>query len=448
MPLLNRLTGDANGDNGDNGDNGHREDAPPPTGISPIMPGRTGRPSYSLEALRERIEAQFHEETSDRADILRDLDTEAKRRAMLTEVADYVLTVQAVTLTPGDKANLIDRAYRSLFTFGPLDDLLADDTVTEIAVNGPFDVHVRRGIGPLEKSPAAFADRPQLANTVARVLRTTPNDISPFIETDVTLKGRTARISLIAPPISADYTLTIRLHPRERVTLAGMSERWRAVPPQAADLLTAILRAGHGLLIVGDVGQGKTTLAGALAHTLPAGTTGIAVERAAELDLPPGFTRRTPAAGTPGESFADTIRAALNDAPEWLIVDEIRGDESAAVWDALTRDRAPRCLWVFRGSSQPNRLRSALTMLIRKTQQAIPQDTLYGALARHLPFVAAFKRYEGVPRLSLIAESVLTGEGENTSLAFRPLIEVQDGGWLVTTNRPTRPLDLPAEFWE
>jgi type IV secretory pathway ATPase VirB11/archaellum biosynthesis ATPase len=434
-------------------DNGHHNDDPP-ADISPIRPGRGGRPSYSVDALRETVERQFHAETADRADILHELDTEDKRRALLREIMEYVAALESISLTPHDQAALLDKAYRNLFGFGPLDTYLADDTVTEITINGPRRIHVRHHMGDLTRIDAAFDDRDQLASILARVLAPAgiALDEEPFLETGLQLADRPARLTLVGPPINPQYNLELRLHPRHPHTLAALHTRFHAVPPQAADLLRAILGAGHGLLIVGTAGMGKTTLAGALAHHLPADQAVSAVERAREMHLPDHITRRAvipPGADDPGADFATQIAAALNDAPAWLLLDEMRGDESAAAWDALTRANAPRYLWTFRGSSMTKRLYSALSVVFRKHHPALPQIDIDRALAHHLPFVAALKRVDGAPRLHLIAEWVLADQGADyVPLALRPLISEQDGGWLVTENRPTRPLALPDDFWE
>ena len=448
MPLFDRLTENGSG-------NGHRQDDAPLTPLSPILPGRSGRPSYSLEALREQVEAEFQAETANRPDILLDLDTEAKQRALLREIADYVLGQEVISLSAQDKTTLIDKAYRNLFAFGPLDEYLADEMITEITINGPHDIHVRFGLGSLESVPVAFDDPVHLRAVIERVVatgRATLSESNPFLEIGVILANRAARISLVGPPISPQSNLEIRLHPRQPLSLDDLYTRFHAVPPQAAELLTAILRAQHGLLVVGDVGVGKTTLVSALLHALtPTGTPTedhppiIAVERAAEMHLTALITRRIASPATPEQDFAAQIQKALDDAPHWLIVDEIRGDESTAVWNALSREDAPRYLWIFRGNSQPDRLRSALTMVIRKQQPAIAQDAINRALARHLPFIAALKVIGGTPRLHMLAETIF--DPEELTLIIRPLLCEQDGGWLVAENRPTRPLDLPDDFW-
>jgi pilus assembly protein CpaF len=165
---------------------------------------RSGRPSVSLEALRERVERQFQEETAHRADILFDLDTEEKRRAMLAEVVDYVLAVEAITLSERDKQGVIDGAYRNLFTFGPLDAYLQENDVTAITINGPHRISVQRGMGKLELVEAAFDDAGHLESVLERVLATggavLPPEDDPFLETGVTLNRRAAQLSLMAPP--------------------------------------------------------------------------------------------------------------------------------------------------------------------------------------------------------------------------------------------------------
>jgi len=432
-----------------------QRDDPP---LSPIVPGRPGRPSFSLEALRERVERQFQDETAHRADILLELDTEQRRRDLLGEIAEYVLAVEAITLSPQERRALIDAAYRNLFTFGPLDDYLHEDAITEITINGPHSIHVRRGMGTLEPVEARFDDRFHLASLLERVLAgagAVLSDDDPFLEIGVVLAGRAARVSLIAPPISPDYSLEIRLHPRQPVLIDDLG----MMSPQAATLLVAILNAGHGLLIVGDVGLGKTTLAGALLASLAEAPPDfapsiIAVERAAEMHLSPAVTRRVPVPPTPddaGQDFASTIQAALDETPDWLVVDEIRGDESAAVWDALTREDAPCYLWVFRGDTQPDRLRSAFGMVIRKQHPAVEQAAIHAALARHLPFLVTIKRVDDQPRLQSIAEWML-GPVDDVSpgdapLTLRPLLAAEGDTWSFTGNLPRHDLDLPRDFW-
>lgn len=419
-----------------------------PRGVSPIVPGRAGRPSFSLDALRELVERQFSEETAGRVDILLALDSDDKRRGLLDEIADYVLAVEAITLTPADRRRLIERAYANLFAFGPLDDLLRDPAVTEITVNGPHDIHARRGMGALSAANAAFDDIAHLETILQRVLASAGIVLDgPFLETGLVLNGRRARLSVIGPPVRTDYSLHIRLHPVQPLTLDDLRDHFAALNDTAITLLGAILRAGHGLLIVGDTGLGKTTLAGALLSTLASDAapriTAAVVERAAELHPPTNAAHHIPA---PDQTFADALVTALDTGPVWLFADEVRSDDAAALWDALTRRDAPHYVWVFRGAHQPDRLKSALSMVIRQHSPAIPQADINAALVRHLPFVVTLRRVAESARLAAISEWTLES-GDSAALTLRALLESRGDDWALTGARPTHALDLPDTFW-
>ncbi len=81
-----------------------------------------------------------------------------------------MLAVESITLDGRSRAALIEAAYASLFTFGPLDTLIDDDAVTEIAVDGPDTIAARRGLGRLERVAARFATPAHLARMTERLL--------------------------------------------------------------------------------------------------------------------------------------------------------------------------------------------------------------------------------------------------------------------------------------
>ncbi len=418
--------------------------------LSPLLPGRSGRPSISLEALRERVESQFREETAGRDDILAELDTEESQRALLREVAEYVFAVEAVTPSLAEKQAILDKAYHNLFGFGPLDALLDDETVIEISIAGPSEVRTRRGAGPLELTPVRFDGLPHLEETLKRALAASGQVLSeetPFVEVGARLRGRPARVSAVGPPVSALLSATIRLHPPKMLSLDDLAGDSGFMPPKGATLLRAILSGGHGLLVAGEAGTGKTTLAGALAGELAGGGGRVAwAERAAELPLPAGVERFGPAPATADSAavdFAAALRMALAAAPAWLILDEARADEGTVLWEALASEGAPRYLWTMRAPARADRLRSALTLMLHRAQPAVEAETVHDMIVRHLPFVAILARVAGTLRLVMLGEWVVEAGG----LQMRPLLEWREEAWALAPTGASHALALPPDFW-
>jgi pilus assembly protein CpaF len=375
-----------------------------------------GGRQVTLAALRERIEDEFIAETSTRPDILLEAKDEAARRDLIREVADYVLATDGLNLTRPERSLVLDAVYRDLFSFGPLDTYLADDTITELTIDGPEHVFVRRGVAEkMTAVDAYFDDVGHLMRVIHRILLTAGaqlSDTDPFVEIGTVLAGRPARLTVAAPPVSPVLNVEVRLHPVQPATLESLVTAGMLDEP-AATLLRAILSADHGLMIAGDSGAGKTTLLSALLSHIPSGAaTTIVVERAAELRIPDQVERLAviwPAPAQHPADFAQQILAALEKHPDWLILDEVRFDETQAIWQALTGDppangARPRCLWAFRGTTNPVRLRAAFSMSVRRAQPGIAQEFIHSALLDRLPFVALLDRRDDKLRVISIGE--------------------------------------------
>jgi len=121
-------------------------------------------------------------------------------------------------------------------------------------------------------------------------------------------------------------------------------------------------------------------------------------------------------------------------------MDELRGDESGPIWQALTRADQPRCVGVLRSSPDPDRLRSAISILLRKGQPAIPQAAIHDSLLTRLPFVVMTHIGPRGLHVTGIAEWEATPED---SLTLRRLVS----GGLLTGNAPRHDLPVEPGFW-
>lgn len=406
-----------------------------------LLPGRLGTRLMSHAALVERIEAAFFEEY-ERTPALQAARTRSDRLRLLRDTVEYVLAVESISLTPEARARLMRDAYSQIFGYGPLDALLADARVTTIAVEGPERVAVRYEHGELTSVGSLFDDDYHLRQMIGRMLAGAGAELRadvPVIETGLDVEGRPVALTVMLPPASSVLSADIRVHPAVAPDLKALSEGG-FMTGDAAHFLAALVASPYGFIVVGDSESGKTTLLGALARTLPGSSRIAAVERAGELRLPAAAVRHNvvwPVADHPGSDFGEQVAAALAEAPDVLVLDELRADEPGAVAPLLAADSAPRQLWAFRGAPDAKRLQAALGMLARRAGQG---EALVHALYERLPFVISVARIQG--RLQLFS----IGEWQPTSLSEYPdyvlLYQYQNSAARRTDRQPRRPVAL------
>ncbi|MFC1960212.1 hypothetical protein ACFLYO_05840, partial [Chloroflexota bacterium] len=128
--------------------------------------------------------------------------------------------------------------------------------------------------------------------------------------------------------------------------------------------------------------------------------------------------------------------------PGVLAVDELRGDESPALWPLLASARGPRCLLVLRSSLEPERLRNVFTMIVRKGQPELAQAAINDVLTMRVPFVVMVRSAAAGLHVQGIHEWVVA-DTSSGGVTLRAL--VADGQ--LVGNRPEHPLALADEFW-
>jgi Flp pilus assembly CpaF family ATPase len=401
---------------------------------------------FSLAALVERVIAQFVREHADNSPALLAARTRGDRLKLVRDTLQYVLAVESLALTTVEQAEVMRQVYSEVFAYGPLDSLLADESVTTIALEGVDKAAVRRGHGDMEAIGQVFEDYEQMTRMVARMLRNAGafmrQDV-PYIESGLVIEGRRVCLSLVTPPASPVVSAVIRLHPRQLPPLESL-----VASDSARELIGAIARSAHGLVIVGEAESGKTTLMAHVAR-IAALEGAVSVERAGELDLPEGVERLTVQWAEDGDdetgrTFGEQITAALERAPRALLLDEVRADEPKSIVPLLTADPAPRLLWTFRGTTNSKRLAAALGTLARMGDPA-RSEVLAKALYTRLPFVLTMRRRPHGLELQSIGEWQWRSGAE-----YPDYVELMTAGWEgleLTGRRAQQTLDLPDGFW-
>lgn len=222
---------------------------------------------------------------------------------------------------------------------GPLEPLLRDETITDIMVNGPFQVYVERR-GKLELTDVRFRDAAHVMNVAQRIATRVGrrvDETSPIC--DARLEDG-SRVNLIAPPLAIDgCSISIRKFSKKSITLDTMV-RQQNLSEALAKVLKIAAACRLNVVISGGTGSGKTTMLNAMSQLIDHGERIVTIEDAAELQLQqPHVVRletRPPNLEGQGEvTMRDLVKNALRMRPDRIICGEVRGPEALDMLQAM-----------------------------------------------------------------------------------------------------------------
>jgi pilus assembly protein CpaF len=268
----------------------------------------------------------------------------AQRRVRLERVMTHLVSREGIILSSREREGLIRRVVDEAVGLGVLEPLLADDTISEIMINGHREVYVER-FGQLQRVPSGFTSEEQLLQTIDRIVSTVNRRVdesSPMVDARLPPDARMprgARVHVVLPPLALNGpTVTIRLFPKayglEELLTRGSLNR------ATADLLASCVRARLNIVVSGGTASGKTTMLNALSAFIPERERIITIEDAAELSLVQEhlvrLETRPPNVEGKGEvSIRDLVRNALRMRPDRIIVGEVRAGEALDMLQAM-----------------------------------------------------------------------------------------------------------------
>ncbi|KML70225.1 CpaF family protein [Pectobacterium peruviense] len=319
---------------------------------------------------------------------------------------------------------------------GPIQPLLADDTVNDILVNGAGQVFVER-FGKLELSPITFIDEEHVFNTAQRIAAAVGRRIdeaSPMV--DARLPDG-SRVNVITYPLAIDgTTISIRKFMRRNLSLEMLAER-RCMSYAMADVLNKAMQARVNVIVSGGTGAGKTTLLNALSQKI--GTTDriITIEDAAELQLQQEHvvrleTRPVSAEGTGRIDQRDLMRNALRMRPDRIILGEVRGGESFDMLQAMNTGHDGSLCTVHANTSRDAIQR--LENMVMMANMQLPLMAIRRQIASAVHLIVQIERMrDGMRRVVSITE-VCGMENEVIQLQdlFSFNIQGMDGQGLLT----------------
>src|SRR5579875_1139369 len=280
----------------------------------------------------------------------------------LTDVISEIIVELKLQLNVAEQRQLVTLLLDDMLGLGPIEPLLANESVTDIMVNGPKRVYVERK-GKLELTEVTFRDNAHVMSVATRIVTQVGRRVdesTPLVDARL---ADGSRVNIIVPPLAIDGpSISIRKYSKKSITLDIMA-RQANISAAMASVLKIAARSRLNILISGGTGSGKTTLLNAMSQMIDPTERIVTIEDAAELQLQqPHVVRletRPPNLEGKGEiSMRDLLKNALRMRPDRIILGEIRSSEALDMLQAMNTGHDGSLSTIH-----ANRPREALTRL-------------------------------------------------------------------------------------
>jgi pilus assembly protein CpaF len=414
--------------------------------------GRRSSNRPPVEAAKAQIQPLIHEHMDVAA------AAEMPRAVFEAQLSGWVkdlLVETKIQLNFVEQRELVESLVADMLGLGPIEPLLADETVTDIMVNGAKQVYVERR-GKLELTDAQFRDDDHVMNVATKIVTRVGRRVD---ESQPLVDARLAdgsRVNIIAPPLAIDGpAISIRKFSKKSITLDIMAQQAN-ISPEMATLLKIAARCRLNILISGGTGSGKTTLLNALSRLIDPAERTVTIEDAAELQLQQPHvvrleTRPPNLEGTGEITMRDLLRNALRMRPDRIILGEIRGAEALDVLQAMNTGHDGSMSTIH--ANAPREALTRLENMVGMTGINLPSRAVRTQIAAAVHLIAQVNRMrDGVRRVTHIMEVVgMEGDVITTQelFAFQFQGEATDGKLRgIFQSSGIRPYFLPrAEYY-
>ncbi len=369
-----------------------------------------------MREMRKNVQEQIQRELLKRMDMKRltiqgvDKDAlEDTARAKIRQIIDEV--VANGKLPAGiDPIRLEDDVFNEAMRLGPLEELLADDSVSEIMVNGPDKVFVERG-GKLVLSDCQFTDDASVLAVIERIIAPLGrrcDESQPYV--DARLPDGSRVNAIIAPLALSGPTITIRKFSKKALSVEDFV-RFGTWTHNAAEFMKLCVLLRKNVIVAGGTGSGKTTLLNLLSGFIPHSERIVTVEDAAELRLQQPHVVRLEARppnieGKGAVPIRDLVKNCLRMRPDRIIVGECRGGEALDMLQAMNTGHDGSLTTVHANS--PRDVISRLETMVLMSGMELPSRAIREQIASAVDIVIHESRLSDGSR-KVVAISEVTG---------------------------------------
>ena len=396
---------------------------PTPAAAAPQPPpaSRPDPAALQAAAIRRQVKEQIQQELIQRLDLKRLTVSGVDRAGLETKASEKIHEIVEQVRTNGklprgiDAARLEREIFNEALRLGPLEDLLADETVTEIMVNGPRQIYVERH-GKLQLTDMEFFDDSSVMAIIERIVSPIGRRIDesqPYVDARL---ADGSRVNAIIPPLSlTGPTLTIRKFAKRTLTVEDFI-RFGTWTSNAAEFMKACVIMRKNIIVAGGTGSGKTTLLNLLSGFIPHDERIVTVEDAAELKLVQPHVVRLEARppnieGRGAVTIRDLVKNCLRMRPDRIIVGECRGGEALDMLQAMNTGHDGSLTTVHANS--PRDVISRLETMVLMSGMELPSRAIREQIASAVDIIIHESRLSDGSR-KVVAISEVTGlEGQN-----------------------------------
>ena len=375
---------------------------------------------------------KLHEKLLDTIDLRRRDFTRMSDDEIRTETEAVIreLLGREDTLPPQiDRAALIHEVLNEAVGLGPLEDLLADESVSEIMVNRFDEVYVERS-GRLVRHATSFSSDRAVMGVIERIVAPLGRRIdesSPLV--DARLKDG-SRVNAIIPPLALKGpTVTIRKFAKKRLEAEHLIG-YGSISKQMAMFLRVCVEHRKNVVVSGGTGSGKTTFLNVLSNFIPNGERIVTIEDAAELKLNHSHlisleARPSNVEGRGQVSIRDLVKNSLRMRPDRIVVGECRGGEALDMLQAMNTGHEGSLTTLH--ANTPRDAISRLETMVLMAGMDLPLTAIRDQIASAVDILVQQTRFAcGSRKITSIAE--VTGM-ENGRLQMQEIFRFERTGY-------------------
>ena len=396
-----------------------KDAAAPPSGMKR---GRK-RDLDTLTLLKMQVHDGLIKEMNLKSDLMNTEGDPAKAKELRSRT-QRVISELTDRLSPGlprdDRSRVIKETLDEALGLGPLEELLADATVTEIMVNGCDMIYMEKS-GKLTLSNVKFTSNLQLRNVIERIVAPLGRRIderTPYVDARL---ADGSRVNAVIEPLSIDGpALTIRKFPTERITSKHYTDKFGSLTQPMMDFLKICVEQGLNVVISGGTGSGKTTLLNVLSSYIPSNERIITVEDAAELQLKQEHvvrleTRPANVEGSGEVTIRDLIKNCLRMRPDRIVVGECRDGAALDMLAAMNTGHDGSMTTVH--ANTPREAIARLETLCLMAGMDLPAKAIREQIAGAVDLIVQISRLSDGSRKAMYITEVVGMQGDTVTLA-------------------------------